>query len=110
MARNQFRGVIFASQAAVVCCLAFADDPFEQYFQRKEGVTYGAGNAKAINSATHIIDPWPWYARNTRIPGDGARMSGAVERYHDVSKLPNAPRPIRSEYETTINIQSTGGK
>jgi hypothetical protein len=110
MLKNErLRAVIFASQALAFCCLAFTDDPFEQYFQRKNGVTYGGGDAKAINSATHTIDPWPWYARNTRIPGNGERMSGAVERYRDVSKLPNAPRPIKSEYEASTNIQSSGG-
>jgi hypothetical protein len=104
-----FRAVIRASPAAVLCCLAFADNPFEEYFQRKNGVTFGGGDAKEINSATHIIDPWSKYSRNTRIPGDGARMQGAIERYRDVSKLPLAPRPIQSEYDSSTNIQSSGG-
>ena len=107
--KTRFRAVVFASQALALCCVAFADDPFEDYFQRKDGVTLGGGNAKEINSATHIIDPWPWYARNTRIPADAGRMSGAVERYRDVSKLPTAPRPIQSEYGSATNIQSSGG-
>ncbi len=107
--KTRLRAVVFTSQALALCCVAFADDPFEEYFQRKNGVTFSGGEAKEINSATHIIDPWPWYARNTRIPGDGARMSGAVERYHDVNKLPNAPRPIQSEYGTSTNIPSGGG-
>jgi hypothetical protein len=41
-------------------------------------------------------------------------MSDAVQRYRDVSKLPNAPRPIQSEYDASTNIQSAnsggGGK
>jgi hypothetical protein len=108
--KTNMRAAAFAAQAAVLCCLALPwDDPFEQYFQRKDQVLFGAGNAKEVNSAAHIIDPWPRYVRNNRIPGNGERMSGAIERYRDVSKLPNAPRPIKSEYESTINIQS-GGK
>jgi hypothetical protein len=102
---------ILAGQAAVMCCLASPwDDPFEQYFQRKDTVTLGAGNARAVNSATHVIDPWPRYVRNTRIPGDGGRMAGAVERYRDVSKLPRAPKPIAPELGATTNFQVPGGQ
>ena len=109
--KARLRAIIFAGQAAALCCVAVPwDDPFESYGQRKNGVTFGGGDAKEINSATHIADPWPRYVGNTRIPGDGARMSGAIERYRDVSKLPNAPRPIRSEYDSTISIQSGAGK
>ena len=100
---------ILAGQAAVICCLALPwDDPFEQYFQRKDTVTLGAGDAKAVNSATHVIDPWPRYVGNTRIPGNGERMVGAVERYRDVSKLPRAPKPIA--VESGSNSQVTGGQ
>jgi hypothetical protein len=102
---------ILAGQAAVMCCLALPwDDPFEQYFQRKDTVTLGAGNARAVNSATHMIDPWPRYVRNTRIPGDGGRMAGAVERYRDVSKLPRAPKPIAPELGATTNFQVPSGQ
>jgi hypothetical protein len=103
---------ILAGQAAVICCLALPwDDPFEQYFQRKDTVTHGAGNAAAVNSATHVIDPWPRNVGNTRIPGDGGRMAGAVERYRDVSKLPRAPKPIANESgSTSANSQVTGGQ
>jgi hypothetical protein len=102
---------ILAGQAAVMCCLALPwDDPFEQYFQRKDTVTLGAGNARAVNSATHVIDPWPRYVRNTRIPGDGGRMAGAVERYRDVSKLPRAPKPIAPELGATTNFQVPSGQ
>ena len=99
---------ILAGQAAVICCLALPwDDPFEQYFQRKDTVTLDAGNAKAVNSVTHIIDPWPRYVGNTRIPGNGERMVGAVERYRDVSKLPRAPKPIAPELGASTNFQTT---
>jgi hypothetical protein len=110
MPTTNHRALVFLVQA-LVCCLAWPwDDPFEQYFQRKNGVTFSGGNAKEVNSATHIIDPWPRYVRNTRIPANGERMSGAIQRYRDVSKLPQAPRPIASEYGSTTNIQSGGAK
>src|SRR3979411_624042 len=30
-----------------------------QYIQRSDTITLGAGNAKDVNAATHVIDPWP---------------------------------------------------
>src|SRR5262249_37086355 len=61
-------------------------------------ITLGAGNAKAVNAATHIIDPWPRYVGNRRIPGNGDRLSRAVERYRQGSYRHPAP-PI-SPYAT----------
>lgn len=53
-----------------------------QYLDRKDTIAFGAGDAVETNMATHIIDPWPAHARNTRIAYDGERMQRAVERYH----------------------------
>jgi hypothetical protein len=85
-----FAGAMLVSCAA----LAWDQDPFAQYLQRSNKITLSAGNAKEVNAATHVIDPWPRYVGNRRIPGNGERMAGAAERYRDVSKLPLAPRPI----------------
>lgn len=81
---------------------AHAGDDFlhawaEPYRQRVEGVTIGSGDAKSVNSAAHVIDPWPPYVRNRRIPANGARMVGAVERYKDVKKLEEAAKTIKPE-------------
>ena len=38
-----------------------------------------------MNAATHVIDPWPRYVGNRRIPANGDRMSRAVERYRQGS-------------------------
>jgi len=64
------------------------------YLQRSDTIFPGAGDATAANSAIQVIDPWPRHAGNRHIPANGERMSGAVERYRDVSKLPQAPQPI----------------
>ena len=104
MLKRGFHARVVAAHVTAACCLALPHDPMEDYFQRRDGVTFGAGNAKSSNSVQHIIDPWPPYVANTRIPGNGQRMQGAIERYRDVSKLPDAPKPIQTEYGTTINI------
>ena len=64
---------------------AFDQDPFAMYFRRSDKITMGAGDAKAVNSATHVIDPWPRYVGNRRIPVNGDRLSRAVERYRQGS-------------------------
>jgi hypothetical protein len=86
--------VTFAGACACSSAMAWDQDPFAQYIQRSDTITLGAGDAKDVNAATHVIDPWPPYVGNRYIPSDGERMSDAVERYRDVSKLPQAPRPI----------------
>lgn len=73
---------------------AIMDDFMGYYSQRTEGVTPGAGNAKEANSAIQAVDPWPAYSRNRNIPASGERMSRAVRRYQDVTKLPEAARAL----------------
>jgi len=78
----------------------------EPYLQRIEGVTAGAGNAKDVNAVTHAIDPWPPYVANRRIPANGERITGAVDRYRR-GRLQFTPPPIAPIYETT-EVKATG--
>src|SRR5258708_4645326 len=88
--------------------LAWDQDPFAMYLQRSDTVTLDAGNAKSTNAVTHVVDPWPPYVGNRRIPGNGQRLSGAVERYRDVSKLPQAPKPIVPLIDSTLGVGGGG--
>jgi uncharacterized membrane protein YgcG len=87
---------------------AWDQDPFAMYFQRSDTITLGAGNAKEVNAATHVIDPWPPYVGNRNIPGNGDRLSRAVDRYRQGSYRQPAP-PIYSPYGTVIGITGGGG-
>jgi hypothetical protein len=71
--------------------LAWDQNPFAMYFQRSDKITLWEGDAKAVNAATHVIDPWPRYVGNRRIPGNGDRLSRAVERYRQGSYRQPAP-------------------
>jgi hypothetical protein len=51
------------------------------YFDRRETVVPYAGDAKAINQITMMVDPWPPHSANRNIAFNGERMQGAVERY-----------------------------
>jgi hypothetical protein len=91
------------------CSVPPWDDVVEQYAARKDTVTLSAGNAPRTNEAVHTIDPVPPNAFNTQIPADGQRMAGAVERYKDVSKLPNAPRQIVPTYGGQGGVAGASG-
>lgn len=86
---------------------ADVDDIAAPYLQRTDSIAAGAGNAKAVNSVTHVLDPWPPYAGNRRIPGNGARMSGAIERYRDPSKQSQTPATL--SHPTTGQVGSSAG-
>lgn len=91
---------IIAASAALagnlVCfgASAWDQDPFAQYIQRKDTVLFSSGNAKEVNAVTHIIDPWPRYVGNRRIPANGQRMFIAVERYRNQTLPVPGARPL----------------
>ena len=88
MSRPTFKcGFMLAALLAAGTLTGCADgEPFEPYALRIPTVTPTAGNAQAANTAIQTINPWPRYAYNTRIPGNGARMVNAVNCYERQSK------------------------
>lgn len=50
----------------------------EEYLDRRHSISPAAGDAVRMNIATHVIDPWPRSAADTRITFSGERMSHAV--------------------------------
>ena len=53
----------------------------DMYLDRRDTVSFAAGDAVAVNKITQMIDPWPPYAGNRNIAFDGERMQAAAERY-----------------------------
>jgi hypothetical protein len=53
----------------------------DMYLDRRDTVTFGAGNAVATNKVTQMVDPWPIRAGDRNIMHDGERMATAAERY-----------------------------
>lgn len=82
---------------------AWDQNPFDQYMQRSDTITMGAGNAKARNTATHMINPWPGYVMDRNIPGDGQRQADAVDRYRKAN-VGATPCPIVPQFD----IQTSG--
>jgi hypothetical protein len=75
MCRN--KGPALLALAATMLLGACTD----MYLDRRDTVTFGAGDAVASNKVTHMVDPWPPRAGDRNIMFDGERMADAVERY-----------------------------
>jgi hypothetical protein len=74
-------GFLMFAAALGGCSSGIYENPAAQYVARSDTVTLSAGNAKDVNAATHVIDPWPRNVKDRRIRGNGERMVGAVQRY-----------------------------
>jgi len=53
----------------------------DMYLDRRDTVSFAAGDAVAANKVTHMVDPWPLRAGDRNIAFDGERMAAAAERY-----------------------------
>jgi hypothetical protein len=62
----------------------------DMYLDRRDSVSFAAGDAPAANKVTHMIDPWPVAAGNRNIDYDGERMQAAAERYRTGKTTPLA--------------------
>jgi hypothetical protein len=51
------------------------------YYDRRETVSFAAGDSVASSQAVQMIDPWPAPAYDRNIAYNGPRVAGAVERY-----------------------------
>jgi hypothetical protein len=54
----------------------------EIYYDRRETVAPGAGDAVAANKVSQMVDPWPPASNNNRIAFNGQRMESAQDRYN----------------------------
>jgi hypothetical protein len=51
------------------------------YFDRRETIALGAGDAVAANEVEQMVDPWPAHSNNKNLAFNGERMQRAVECY-----------------------------
>jgi hypothetical protein len=88
MRRSDFlkRATLLAALAATTLTGACTD----MYLDRRDAVSFAAGDAPAANKVTHMIDPWPVAAGDRNIAFDGERMQAAAERYRTGKTMPLA--------------------
>jgi hypothetical protein len=77
MSRSNARGGAIAALALTLFTSACTD----MYLDRRDTVSFAAGDAVAANKVTHMVDPWPIPAGDRNIMHDGERMASAAERY-----------------------------
>jgi len=63
------------------CANLTACSLFNTYFERKDTITLGAGDAVASNIAIQTADPWPRNVGDNNIPMDGTKAAIAMLRY-----------------------------
>jgi hypothetical protein len=87
----------------------------DQYLDRREAVSLGAGDAIAANQATQIVDPWPPYSGDKDLTFNGQKMQSAVERYR-AGKVAAPVDPMNLEStndagsgQTNQTVVNTGG-
>jgi hypothetical protein len=51
------------------------------YYDRRDTVTFQAGDAAAVNRVTHAVDVWPQAAGYRNIVTSGEKIQRGVERY-----------------------------
>ncbi len=54
-----------------------------EYLDRRETVSFAAGDAMARNRAIHTTDPWPARSFDNRVHSTGAPIENAVTRYRN---------------------------
>jgi hypothetical protein len=60
----------------------------DMYLDRRDTVSFSAGDAKAANAVTHMVDPWPRKSGDKNIAFNGERMQSAAERYRTGKTTP----------------------
>jgi hypothetical protein len=75
----------------------------DMYLDRRDTVSFAAGDATAANKVTHMVDPWPVRAGDRNIMHDGERMATAAERYRtDKVKPPIGASTSSVKYEPML--------
>ena len=75
------------------------------YLDRRDSISFGAGDAVATNIITQTVDPWPRAAANRNIESNGERMQAAVERYRQ-----NKVTPLKSLATSSVEFTPTNSE
>jgi hypothetical protein len=91
--------------AATVLLGALLGGCSDVYFDRRETIALGAGDAVAANQVEQMVDPWPPYSSNKNLTFNGERMQRAVECY----RIDKVTQPVDLDPSTDAALpRSTG--
>lgn len=103
MSRSKSRGATILALAATTLLGACTD----MYLDRRDTVSFAAGDAVAVNKVTHMVDPWPVRAGDRNIAFDGERMAAAAERYRTNKVTPLSGTSTSSVKYEPVLLQPT---
>ena len=89
------------ARIVALTCTIFTGACTDMYLDRRDTVSFGAGDAVAVNKVTHMVDPWPARAGNRNIAFDGERMQAAAERYRT-----NKVTPLSAAGTSSVKFDS----
>jgi len=78
----------------------------DYYWDRRDAISFGAGDDVERNKVAHIIDPWPRVAANRNLTFDGQRMQRAADRYRNNKTTPLASTATSSVYAPNISVST----
>jgi hypothetical protein len=75
------------------------------YFERREAIALGAGDAVAANQVEQMVDPWPPHSSNKNLTFNGERMQRAVECY----RIDKVTQPVDLDPSTDAALPAPTG-
>jgi hypothetical protein len=75
------------------------------YFDRRETIALGAGDAVAANQVEQMVDPWPPHSSNRNLTFNGERMQRAVECY----RIDKVTQPVDLDPSTAAALPPPTG-
>jgi hypothetical protein len=91
--------------AATVLLGALLGGCSDVYFDRRETIALGAGDAVAANQVEQMVDPWPPYSSNKNLTFNGERMQRAVECY----RIDKVTQPVDLDPSTDAALPAPSG-
>jgi len=79
------------------------------YYDRRETVSFAAGDSLASAQAVQVVDPWPPAAYNRNIAYNGPRVAGAIERYRTGRIIEPKGTGTSSSYSGAPQVGQGGG-
>ena len=77
----------------------------DDYWNRRDTIALGVGDAIASNQAMQTVDPWPPYSGDKNIAFNGEKMQAAVQRYRTGKVIaPEDSQPAVSAAATAQNV------
>jgi hypothetical protein len=105
MSRPGINGTRRAIAATVMLGALLAGCSSDIYFDRRDTIALGAGDAVAANQVEQMVDPWPPNSGNRNLTFNGERMQRAVECY----RIDKVTQPVDLDPSTDAALPKSNG-